>query len=148
MYKVLLSTKLMRPVVACLRNKGHLLVIYLDNMLCINDTHKGYHQQVSEIISLLESLGFVINYNKSDLTPSQVKTFLGCEIDSIDMALKLPTKKRLKILDRIDSMSVRRKLPIREFAQFLGLLTSVCPAVSYRWVYTKSLERAKFLALQ
>lgn len=36
---------------------------------------------------------------------------------------------------------------IRDIAQLLGVLTAACPAVAYGTVYTKKLEREKFLAL-
>lgn len=36
---------------------------------------------------------------------------------------------------------------IREFASFIGLLVSVCPAVQYGLLYTKQFEREKFLSL-
>lgn len=36
---------------------------------------------------------------------------------------------------------------IRQLVEFLGLLTSACPAVQYGWVYTRQKERDKFLAL-
>lgn len=37
---------------------------------------------------------------------------------------------------------------IRELSQLIGVLTAACPAVRYGWLYTKTLERQKFLALQ
>lgn len=141
-------TKLMKPVTTFLRNRGHLLVIYLDDLLCINGSYLGCAQKVEEVLSFLESLGFVINYDKSDIFPSQQKTFLGFEIDSAEMALKLPLSKRQKISVLLDNISKKQKIPIRDFAKFLGVLTSACPAVDYGWVYTKQFERQKLLALQ
>lgn len=64
------------------------------------------------------------------------------------MALKLPPEKQLKIREIVKKLSKKNKIPIRDFAKVLGLLTSACPAVSYGWMYTKRLEQAKFLALQ
>lgn len=144
----LIFTKLMKPVATYLRKKGIMLVIYLDDLLCINKTFESCSHDVKIITDLLEKLGFVININKSDLVPSQLKTFLGFELNSTDMTLKLPLKKRLKVLEMVDRYSNKRLLPIRDFAKFLGLLTSSCPAVSYGWVYTKRFERTKYIALQ
>lgn len=141
-------TKLMKPVTTYLRNEGHRLVIYLDDLLCIDSTFIGCSNKVNEVVNLLEKLGFIINHKKSDILPSQQKIFLGFEIDTIDMALKLPQTKRRKILEIIKSLSKKQCILIREFAKFLGLLTSACPAVDYGWAYTKQFEREKFLALQ
>lgn len=141
-------TKLMRPVTAYLRNRGHLMVIYLDDILSIDSTYKSCSKKANEIITLLENLGFMINYAKSDIKPSQRKVFLGFEIDSQEMALKLPLCKRQKIWSLVNHISNKSSITIREFAKFLGLLTSACPAVDYGWLYTKQFEREKFLALQ
>lgn len=141
-------TKLMRPVTTFLRNRGHLMVIYLDDILSIDNTYEGCSKKANEIITLLEKLGFMINYTKSDIEPNQRKVFLGFETDSKEMALKLPLVKRQKILNLVNRISTKYSITIREFAKFLGLLTSACPAVDYGWLYTKQFEREKFLALQ
>lgn len=144
----LVFTKLLKPVVSYLRNKGFLLVIYLDDMLCIDSTYNTCHNRVTEAVSLLSKLGFIINETKSKLIPNQKQTFLGFELDSRNMSLNLPDNKRLRILSQIKHIFKLRSLRIRDFAKFLGTLCSACPAVSYGWVYTKRLEREKFLALR
>lgn len=144
----LVFTKLMKPVVTHLRNQGLLLVIYLDDLLCINNTYESCIDSVSAARELLESLGFVINKDKSNLLPSQIQTFLGFELNSKHMCLSLPDKKRQNIFKQTNALSKVRSLTIRDFAAYLGLLCSACPAVSYGWVYTKRLEREKFLALR
>ena len=44
-------------------------------------------------IFLFQQLGFVINLNKSVLTPTQLVEFLGLMIDSVAMSLSLPEEK-------------------------------------------------------
>lgn len=144
----LIFTKLLKPVVALLRSKGILLAIYLDDIICIANSYDECLFCVSEIITLLESLGFIINYAKSKLVPNQIQTYLGFDIDSENMCLSLPNTKRKKILNHLQNTSKQNRLPIREFAKILGLLCSACPAMAYGWLYTKQLEREKFLALR
>lgn len=141
-------TKLMKPVMTTLREQGLLLVIYLDDILCIGNTYNECLRCVSDTLLLLENLGFIVNYTKSKLKPNKTQIFLGFELDSHDMCLKLPQDKRQKILHTIEKLSLSKSLTIRDFASFVGLLTSVCPAVAYGWVYTKHFERVKYLALQ
>lgn len=64
------------------------------------------------------------------------------------MTISLPTVKREKIKSLILKFRKMRCCKIRDFAHFLGLLTSACPAVTYGWVYTKKFERCKYLALK
>ena len=46
---------------------------------------------------LLQQLGFVLNLNKSLLTPTQRIEFLGVTVDSLIMTLSLTEKKVLKV---------------------------------------------------
>jgi hypothetical protein len=54
-------TKLLKPVVAYLRERGIRLIIYLDDMLILNTSRDGLLADLKIIISLLKSLGFIIN---------------------------------------------------------------------------------------
>lgn len=56
-------------------------------------------------------------------------------------------EKRLKIKSLIQVFTCKKQCKIREFAKFIGVLTSACPAVKYGWLYVKQFEREKFLAL-
>lgn len=81
------------------------------------------------------------------LQPKQQCEFLGFVFDTIDMSISLPENKRKKILQLTRKFLKLPSTTIREFSQFIGTLTAACPAVKYGWVYTKILEREKFLAL-
>ena len=67
----------MKPVVALLRRSGIRLIIYLDDILFMNQTPTGLQRDMSTAIHLLENLGFVINLTKSQLKPTQTLEFLG-----------------------------------------------------------------------
>ena len=45
---------------------------------------------IAGTVYLLENLGFVINYPKSVLEPKRIIDFLGFQVDSTSMELKLP----------------------------------------------------------
>lgn len=57
-------TKLMKPVVTHLRNQGLLLVVYLDDLLCINNSFSSCMESTTIAVHVLERLGFVINKEK------------------------------------------------------------------------------------
>lgn len=141
-------TKLMKEVINYLRNKGQRSEIYLDDIFCIGDTYTECQTNVTKTIELLNCLGFVINYEKSNLEPRQICKFLGFIYNTINMSLSLPATKRITILGLVKKFSSLPKCSIRELSQFIGVLTAACPAVKYGWLYTKTLEREKFLALQ
>ncbi|CAG4946416.1 unnamed protein product [Colias eurytheme] len=63
------------------------------------------------------------------------------------MSLDLPQEKKYRIKSMAESFLKINTCTVRKLAEFIGLLTSACPAVSYGWMYTKLFEREKFLAL-
>lgn len=140
-------TKLLKPVIEYLRGRHMISVIYLDDIFCIGRNYDECYQNVVNTKSLLEKLGFLINYEKSSLTPSTETKFLGFLYNSRDMVLKLPKEKKNKISNELVKMSNLKKCKLRELARFIGLLTSACPAIQYGWLHTKNLERFKYLCL-
>ncbi|KAG6456482.1 hypothetical protein O3G_MSEX009753 [Manduca sexta] len=140
-------TKIMREAIGYLRHRGHKSVFYLDDILCIGDTYQQCYINVKETLNLLKCLGFVINYDKSNLTPRHTCKFLGFNYDAISLNLCLPPDKRSKIMGLIIKFSKLPLCSIREFSQLIGVLISACPAVKYGWMYTKILEQQKYLSL-
>ena len=66
-----LFTKVMKPVVALLRRAGIRLIIYLDDLLFMNQSQVGLEQDMATARYLLENLGFVVNFDKSCFVPTQ-----------------------------------------------------------------------------
>lgn len=140
-------TKLMKEVISHLRQKGYKSVVYLDDILCIGNSFDECADNVNKTLTLLKCLGFVINYEKSNLVPRQVCRFLGFIFNTLDMTLSLPDEKRYGIMKLIRKFYKLPTCSIKELSQLIGVLTAACPAVRYGWLYTKTLERQKYLAL-
>lgn len=141
-------TKIVREVVAHLRSRGHKSVCYLDDICCLAESYDECRRNVQETITLLECLGFVVNYDKSQLQPQQVCKFLGFIYDTTQMTLSLPLDKRNKIACMAQKFAKLPIVTIREFSQLIGVLVSACPAARYGWLYTKILERQKYILLK
>lgn len=86
-------TKLLRPVVAYLRERGIRLVIYLDDILIFNSSKAALLHDLRTVVNLLFFLGFVINYDKSVTTPQQIMDYLGVVVDSLRLSFSLPSAK-------------------------------------------------------
>lgn len=141
-------TKVMKPVAKLLRRTGLLSTVYLDDWLLIGQSFEDCLENVEQTKSLLTALGFIINEEKSCLTPSKCCLFLGYNINSKDLQVSLPDQKIHKINSEIKKFVVITRCTIRDFARLVGLLVSACPAVEYGWLYTKNFERIKFLNLK
>jgi len=70
-------TKLLKPVLARLRHQGVRLIMYLDNMLVMAQSREELESHLSQITSLLELLGFVVNREKSQLVPDALPWLHG-----------------------------------------------------------------------
>ena len=141
-------TKFFKPVISLLRKSNYKSVLYLDDFLLLGDTYKECVKNINITVKTLEMLGFIINVKKSKLIPSRNCKYLGFIFDSVSMTLQLPQEKRLSIKILIDKYSKLFSCKIRDFAQFIGSVTTCCRAIKYGWVYTKNFERHKLLALQ
>lgn len=141
-------TKILKPVISYLREQNIIVSIYLDDIICIGKDFETCYKNILEICALLQSLGFVINTEKSCLLPSKCCKYLGFILDSERMTMSLPVSKINLLSDFIKSFKYKRQCKIREFSQLLGLLNSACPGMKYGLLYTKLLEREKFLSLR
>lgn len=141
-------TKILKPVISLLRSKGFKSVVYLDDIICIGETYDECLENCHTTVTLLECLGFIINREKSILIPSQVTEYLGFIFNTVDMTLCLPDRKKQNTSSLLKKFYDKNKCTIREFSQLIGTLISNCPAVPYGYVYTKILERQKYLALK
>lgn len=141
-------TKLLKPVVHYLRNNNITCVNYLDDFLIFGETAKDCFDKVQFSLEFLRSLGFIVNEGKSILKPSKFCKFLGFIFDSKNMKIHLPSNKRERIKNIVTKYHSKKHFKIQKFAEIIGVLVSVCPAVKYGWLYTKNLEREKYLALK
>lgn len=142
-----LFTKLMKPLVSKLRSQGIVCIYYLDDWLLMAESHQECSHAIKIALSLLESLGFSINLQKSILTPSPRCQFLGFVLDTSNMTIELPMDKRQRILVTLKAFKASNKVSIRYLAEVIGILVSACPAVRYGWLHIKNLERLRYLAL-
>lgn len=141
-------TKIIKPVIGFLRNLGCLTVIYLDDLLLLENSYSQCLENINKSIEILEKLDFILNEEKSCKIPSQICNFLGFNLDSQKMTLELPIKKRHRIREQIIKFKKLKRCKIREFALVIGALVSCCPAIQYGWAHVKRFEREKYLALQ
>jgi hypothetical protein len=109
-----------------LRKRGIRLFLYLDDMLIIGST-----PQARRTVNLLESLGFIINKEKSVLTPNRIIAFLGFTINSItyQQCSSLCLRKGAETTNTMSSDSLRLEGSSSNLSQLLGLLESYRKAV-------------------
>ena len=121
--------KLVKPVIALLRQRGFRLIVYSEDILLMAASHHLALFQAASTLNLLESLGFIVNYKNSQLDSVQQLEFLGVLVDTRDLSLHLPGEKLRKIWKKCQKILDLSEISVREFSKFLGLLTSSIQAI-------------------
>ena len=62
-------TKLLRPVFASLQKKGHTSTAFLDDSLLVGGSEQDCIQNILDMLTLMQHLGFVVHPTKSVLVP-------------------------------------------------------------------------------
>jgi hypothetical protein len=83
-------TKVMKPVLGTLRQKGHINSGFIDDFYFQGQEFLDCAVNVSYSVSLFISLGLQIHPDKCALIPSQELLILGFLINSLLMIVKLP----------------------------------------------------------
>ena len=90
-YKTHVSTNLF------LRKLYIKIVIYLEDIRLMGTSNEELLTDRNTIIYLLQNLGFLSKCSEINLNPTWTLKFLGLLVNSQDMTLSLPTKKKRKI---------------------------------------------------
>ena len=141
-------TKLLRPVMAVLREQGIRLVIYLDDILVMGASALEAAQHLESTKLLLDELGFIINTEKSVFLPAQSLEYLGLIVDTTAMRIILPERKKKKIIDMCQTVLRRGRSTPLELAKVIGHLSATGNAVAPAPLYIRALQRAKHRMLQ
>jgi len=136
-------TKFLKPVVAKMRAQGVRIVQYLDDMLIMASSGEECVHHLRVLVGLLSRLGISINVEKSILQPCQELEYLGWEINTNQMRIRVPGAK-LKDLRR-DARRTRMQLEVtlRQLARLLGRIQSVAIAVFPTRLRCRELLRIK-----
>ncbi|KZS02184.1 Uncharacterized protein APZ42_000875, partial [Daphnia magna] len=100
----------------------------------------GARLDVQIVVSLLESLGFVISTEKSIKEPTQTLEYTGLTIRTLPLTFALTGKKVADIRKLCKNALVRRKLPLRDLASLLGSLSWATAAIRYAQAHFRSLQ--------
>ena len=133
-------TKITKPVVGFLRERGVFVIIYIDDLLVLAASKSLAEEHISLARNLFERLGFILNFERSILTPSQTIEFLGFEIDSIELTWSIPKAKKEKIKTFADSLTQESLTTPRKLAQLIGLVTSASLGFQTTNLYIRDMQ--------
>lgn len=115
--------KLSQAVCKMMKFKYNYNVIgYLDDYMCICNTYEECLNCINNLLLLLRKLGFGINYNKFE-GPSNVLTFLGIQLNTIQMTMELPQDKLCSFKESLLHFRARQKVTKRYIQSIIGKLS-------------------------
>ena len=136
-------TKIMKPIVAFLRRLGVRIIIYLDDMIILNQNSTELMKDLNSLLFLLTRLGFAINWKKSALKPTQTLEFLGFLIDTVKMTMSLPEDKVSKLTQKCLKLISEKTVKVRAVAEVVGLFTSSVRAILPAPLHYRHLQMAQ-----
>ena len=117
-------TMVVKEVKLMALSRGLRLHQYLDDWLIRSQSQEEALVNTRTVVDLTQSLGWILNQEKSELKPTQVFSFVGYEYH-LDSALVKPTQERwLKLQDLILRLKSKHVLTARCLMSLIGLLAS------------------------
>ena len=133
-------TRLMKVIATFLRRRAITLHPYLDDWLARNQNRQRLLEHRQFILSLINSLGLIINYEKSDLVPAQVFTFIGMEFLTHTNIVRVPQSRQMKILETVRMFSQKTSVSARDFLSLLGQLNAAADFVMLGRLHLRPLQ--------
>ncbi|XP_018496984.1 uncharacterized protein LOC108864943 [Galendromus occidentalis] len=140
-------TKLLKPVVANLRQEEITLIVYLDDFLLIADNPSRLSAHASRATTLLQSSGYTI-FGSCALLPVLQVTYLGYVIDSTSMRLSVALDKRIQIKRDIHNILAATQVTLRDLYCILGKLNALTTIVRSVRYYCSSRARLVSTAIR
>ena len=88
-------------------------------------------------------MGFTVHPDKSVLVPTQKISFLGFELNSVNMTIRLTPERAKNLLQLCRFVSRQTVITILEFAKLIGKMVASEPGVQFASLYYKELEHIK-----
>ena len=101
--------------------RGYTVLAYLDDFLVIEPTQIHCKAAFDTLLTLLESLGFTVNWTKV-VYPAQCLIFLGIEIDTVQCEPHLSEDRVSELLSLLKGTSSKRKGTKLHLQRLLGKL--------------------------
>ena len=114
-------------IVRHLHQLGVSAVNYLDDFIVFGHDWESCRAAQLTLHTVLRSLGFDRAYKKV-VSPSNVVTYLGVEVDSLRMELGLPQSKLDKLANELEFFSHRKRATLKQLQRLAGIL-SHCSAL-------------------
>ena len=138
----------MKVPLSHLRENSINIAAYIDDLIVFADSAEQCLEHCNTAILTLQKLGYVVNFQKSMLKPTQKIEHLGLILDSVNMTVSLNSDKHNNIIKLCKSMLGTENPTIRSVAKLIGTMISYLPGVEFGKMHYRQLEHCKIEALK
>jgi len=129
-----LFTHFVQAMVHHLCRQGMWVMAYMDDFIIIGHSHQQALEHTTCTLSILNQLGWQVNFEKSNLMPSQSKEFLGLLIDTTSTpSFKVPPRKSHVLWHNIDHLlhlfRQQGQVPVQKLASVIGQGVALTKAI-------------------
>jgi hypothetical protein len=125
-----------------IRSDSPNILHYLDDFLFGGDANTSRcHETLKTFQEVCKSWGVPLADDKT-VEPVEVLTFLGVELDTIKMEMRLPQDKIIELTNRLKICLDAKKVSLRDLQSFLGLLNFACQVVAPGRAFSRRLISA------
>ena len=132
-------TKVLAPLLANLRSHGISIVAYLDDLLLVDHSVVDLNLAVHRVVRYLESMGWILNLEKSGLFPVKRLEYLGLLIDTDQRKISLPQMKVDSLSKLVQLVSSKRQPSIRLCMRLLGKMVASFEAIPFAQFHSRRL---------
>ena len=133
--------KCTQAAVAPLRQRGVRIATYIDDWLTLATSRQEALFHTRQVVDLLSSLGFTINYTKSVLVPTQVIDYIGISLDSRSFTARLSQERIESFLKCVAQFQTGRRVPFAVCLRMAGLMASAISLVRLGRLYMRPFQR-------
>ncbi|KAI2645630.1 Transposon Ty3-I Gag-Pol polyprotein [Labeo rohita] len=128
-------TKVTEGALTPLWRKGVRILNYLDDWLIIAHSRDLLCKHRNLVLRHLSHLGLRVNREKSKLSPVQRISFLGMELDSVNMTACLTNERTQSVLNCLKLFRHKTAVPLKTFQRLLGYIsaTAACRRLFSPW---------------
>ena len=118
-------TKLCAVLVRRLKERGVEVYAYLDDWLVVAESEKESRAATARVVRLLEAVGFILNRDKSHLTPTQSIEWLGWTWSTKDLQISYPLNKVATLTQRVEAFCHQSAISRVQLESLVGTLNWV-----------------------
>ncbi len=134
-------TKVVEAALVPLREAGIRILNYLDDWLILAQSRALLCEHRDMVLSHLSRLGLQVNREKSKLSPTQRISFLGMELDSVNLTARLSEERAQSMLRCLESLQRKRAVPLKRFQRLLGHMASSAAITPLGLLHMRPLQR-------